>query len=512
LLPTWKGNLIIFGLLIVIILGYFFWQVRHMQQSFADRVRGDFEMLAGAIKLNAHHTVLSQETIEEIMQTFMGNAARFVDYLDMVQPFAPDELAAFAKEAGLAGIRIIHGTGENTEGPPGWFPDGSNTVSCPADEEGKTAFDHLPESHLYFMSWPRPDEPGCIVVGLSAVHIEELHEQVGLPYLLKTLSDMGGIVYARIEPNPGDMNQFPSRPEIKLIDNQVAETRLLMEKNILVVGMDAKHLYDHVRQLWYEFFMFSSILAVLGVFFSWLLYRYQTAYLNRVRDFERELARQREDAALGRTTASITHEIRNPLNAISMGLQRLQIEADDLSDEYQELITAMLKAVQRTNGIVENIRQYAKPLEPLSQRVHLEQVVSHILNLYRQKYEAQEIEVKFDVSHGDISVNGDLHMLEEVAENLIKNAIEAQPRGGYLHISLDRKHTEAVLSFENSRFELPPEEAERILDPYFTTKTRGTGLGLAITKKIIYAHKGRLAVEVPSAGLLRMVVRMPLSD
>ncbi len=430
---------------------------------------------------------------------------RFADYLDTVEPFSEDELAAFALEAGLAGIRIIRENGDFTEGPPGWFSPSYMTCT-----ENASDLQHLAADHLYFLTLPREAGSGCVIVGLTAVHIEKLHDQVGLSHLLHTLSELTGIRYVRIESFDGH------HPKAEVIltdepDRELAETRLPFGEGILVVALEAGHFFFRVRQLWNEFFLFSAILAILGVFFSWILHRYQSAYLNRIRDVERELARQREDAALGRAAAAITHEIRNPLNAISIGLQRLQIEADDLEDEYQSLVSTMLRAVQRTNSIVTNIRRYAGPLTPRKKPVRLNSVLNHILALYAQKCKEHSVEVRCEIRH-DEPVTGDSDMLEQVVENLIKNGIEAQPDGGVLRIILDHEGAEAVLTIENSGFELSGNDADQILEPYFTTKARGTGLGLAIVRRIIHAHGGRLKLRVPKEGLLRVSLYLPLAD
>ncbi len=253
-------------------------------------------------------------------------------------------------------------------------------------------------------------------------------------------------------------------------------------------------------------FLYSVLfLAIVGIFFSWLLNHYQTMYLNRIREVERDLARQREDAALGRAAGAITHEIRNPLNAISMGLQRLQIETDDLSDEYQQLISTMLKAVQRTNSIVTNIGKYAGKLEIHKISVSLSSIITQILILYAQKCAEQGIAIQQEIRYDGI-ISGDAEMLEQVVENLIKNAIEAQPDGGYIHILLEKQDNEVILIIENRGFELSQNEADKILEPYFTTKARGTGLGLAIVRRIVHAHGGRLLIQVPEQGVLKIVL------
>lgn len=503
LFPTWKGNLLLFGVLIIIVLAYFYWQYRQAQQTFIEHVRGYSAMLADVIDLNAKGAILSEEIVEQAMRTFLGNAARFVDYLNSVEPFISQELTSFAAEAGLAGIRITGADGQ-TEGPPGWLS--LDDVNCGADN---AALEHLSKEHLYFLSVPKTGEAGCIVVGLTAAHIEKLHEQSGLPHLLATLPGLAGIRYARIEKDRG---KGTARPRIALIEENgrmVAESRMPLGNDLLVVALDTRHFLDRVNQLRAEIIVLSAILAVLGASFSWLLYRYQNLYLDSVRDFERQIAKQREDAALGQAAASITHEIRNPLNAISMGLQRMQWEVSELPEEYRELLSNMQLAVKRTNGIVTNIRRYARPLEPDRKPVSLETVVNQILSLYGQKCEAHAITVSFEIVYkGHVGCDPDL--IAEVVENLVKNAIEAQETGGFIRIAIDRTGPEAILAIQNGGFSLASEDAEQILEPYFTTKTRGTGLGLAIAERIVNAHGGRLEINAPSEGVLQVSVGLPL--
>jgi signal transduction histidine kinase len=293
------------------------------------------------------------------------------------------------------------------------------------------------------------------------------------------------------------------------LGHKVAETRVSMVNEDLVLGMEAEFLYDRIRQIWREFFIFSALLATLGIFFSWLLHRFQTGHLNQVRRFERKLARQREDAILGQSAASIAHEIRNPLNSIGMGLQRIQMEAEDLSQEHHELISTMLKAVDRTNSIVKNIRRYAGPLEARKQPLHMDQLLSSLLPLYQRECDDRGIVVSHEIQFTG-TIAGDRKLLEEAFENLIKNGIEAQPKGGFLKLGIHRTSEAGVLAVENGGFKLPPESVDWILEPYYTTKTRGTGLGLAITQRIISAHGGRMELSVPEEGVLRTRVYLPL--
>ncbi|MBI9087331.1 MAG: HAMP domain-containing histidine kinase [Desulfobacterales bacterium] len=506
LVPTWKGNLLIFGLLIFVVLAYFFWQARQAQETFLNHARLNSRLLAAAIERNARSAVMSQDVVEKIMQTFLGNSARFVDYLDAVEPFSAAELAAFSAEAGLAGIRIVSRDGSLTEGPPRWVPE--VLISCKTPVQ---SLQHLVDDHLYVLTWKRTGDTGCIVVGIPAARIEKLQEQIGLPRLLASLSGLAGVHYVRLEANQQGAAGSIQGPDVRLIDaerRQVAETRLAMDRRILVVGLDAAPFYQRIRLLWREFFIFSAILAGFGILFSWLLYRFQNAHVAQVRSLDGKLARQREDAALGRAAASITHEIRNPLNAINMGLQRLAMEAPDLTDGQQGLIRSMLAAVQRTDGIVGDLKRFASSPVPRFETVSLADSAKNILALYRHQCEQRGIALRIEKTSDRLAA-ADTQMIDEVVENLIKNAVEAQPEGGEIEIVVGRDASGVFLSVENPGRLPDPDHPEGILEPYFTTKTRGTGLGLAIAGRIIRAHGGRIAVVVPAPDRLRITVHLP---
>jgi len=509
LMPAWKGSLILFGLLLLLVLAYFFWQEHQLRQVFLSHSLENSRMLTTVIERNARSALLAQETVEKIIGIFLGNTARFVDYLDTIEAFSSSELSAFAAESGLAGIRIVREKGEITEGPAGWL--GSEEISCLSQSY---ILHHLPQSHVFLMVLPAAEKQGCVIVGFAAARIETLHEQIGLSRLLETLSGLPDIQYVRLETQDRNAGEMRDSPRVFLKEHQgkqVAETRMPFGSEMLVLGMDTSHFLTRCEHMRNEFLFFSAILGFTGLFFSWLFHRAQTLYLSRIREVEREMAKEREDASLGRAAASIAHEIRNPLNAISMGLQRIQIEAEELPEEYRILVADMLHAVARTNGIVSDIRRYTDPPAPMREPVFFKPIISRILGLYRQKCAEQGIKTELDCSL-DQKIAADPRMLEQILENLIRNAVEAQPDGGFLRIAVKQEENYAVLSAENSGFTLDSKSPEQILEPCFTTKTRGTGLGLSIVDKIVRAHKGRIQLEVPKSGILKIKVFLPVSE
>ena len=101
---------------------YFLWQIRQARHAFQEHVTDHARLVAEVIHMNARNAVFSREVTEEILRTFLGNTARFVNYLDTVEPFTPEELTAFAAETQLSGITIF-GCRDCTAiaGPPGLF-------------------------------------------------------------------------------------------------------------------------------------------------------------------------------------------------------------------------------------------------------------------------------------------------------------------------------------------------------------------------------------------------------
>jgi signal transduction histidine kinase len=247
----------------------------------------------------------------------------------------------------------------------------------------------------------------------------------------------------------------------------------------------------------------------LGTFFSLIRYRQQTSHLSQVKSFERRISKEREDASLGRAAAAIAHEIRNPLNALGMGLQRLQLEAGELSDEHRHLLGLMREAIHRADGSVKGLLNYARPQKPRIQPVRLDRLVTGFLALHMSECENLGIRVTRSIE-SEAFVSADPDLLNQVVENIIRNAIEAQPEGGFVHVSVRRQANEIALVITNGGFRLAAHEAERILEPYYTTKAEGTGLGMAISQRIVQAHGGRLEVRTPETGTLETRIYLPL--
>ncbi|MBN2644559.1 MAG: GHKL domain-containing protein [Desulfuromonadaceae bacterium] len=495
LAQPWKVNLLIFALLLAGVLSYFFWQIRSSRELFEEHLSEHSRLITQIVASSVENAEQAEQVVEAVVTTFLQNTGRFVAYLDAVEPFTPSELAALAAENGLTGLCLERPDQPPVSAPAGWFqrPDGLRS--------DQLTLLHQSEAHQYVLVLPLSAAQGTVILGLPARRIEDLMAQMDVPQMLETLSQLTGIAALRLEEG-----QTPAS-EVQLADGSGRRLQCLGDKT-LVLETASGPLNRRIAQLWQQFWWFAATLTLSGLLLSWLLYRYQSRYLLHRQILERELAQQREDASLGRATATISHEIRNPLNAIAMGLQRLQLELPQLEAEQRCLIEAMTEAVQRTNGIVRGLQKYTRPLAPCRQPLDLSGVVEKVLTLYRDQ--AMQQQVNLDVRLEAVVLDGDADLLGQLVENLLKNALEAQPEGGVVRVRLQRQQQQAVLILDNPCPHVEDSLIEKMEQPYFTTKTRGSGLGLSLVGKIAKAHEGVLTLRRLYAGWLRVELVLPL--
>jgi two-component system, NtrC family, sensor histidine kinase HydH len=502
-LPSWVVNLAGFGLLIILVLAAFLWQLAAIDQDLHRSTLDRARMMAAVIEEHLANASQAESAIDAATTSFLRDTARFVVYLNAVDPLQPEELTALAKETGLLGIALVRMDGQAIGGPDAWLPGQQDCSPAPDrlhyNREQQTALLLYPGDGAQIR---------CIRVEFDARAIVRLRDKTALPALLTNLSRLPGIRYVRLD----GAGQPPEQDPVRLLaENGVAtaEARLATPLGLLTVGLDAANHQSRLTQLRRQFILFAALLLGLGLFFSWLFYRRQQADLARTRSFERILAQEHEAAALGRATATIAHEVRNPLNAINMGLQRLHLESAHLDADQRALIDAMEEAVRRAAAIISELQRFTRSLQPRLQPVDPAELLQRLLLLYQQRSEDQGIEVRVNRRFDGV-IAADPDLLAELLENVLKNSLEAQPEGGFVQIDLDPAPGGLEIAVNNGGCRLSAEDVARMGDPYFTTKTRGTGLGLALCRRIAEAHGGCLRIAADQQlGRLTVSLSLP---
>jgi two-component system sensor histidine kinase HydH len=255
------------------------------------------------------------------------------------------------------------------------------------------------------------------------------------------------------------------------------------------------------------------VLAVLGLGALGLatIFFVQHRQLAQVTALEAEVARRRRLSMLGDLSAGVGHEIRNPLNAVSMGLQRLRAEFAPAGDreEYDRVIELVSGEVRRLNALVDEFLSLARPPVLKPEPVAVPALVDEVVRLIGEEAGRSGVRIEQLVPDDLPPLVADRDRLEQVLLNLARNAIDAMPDGGTLRIEARVTPRTLTLAVTDSGGGIPPEIRARIFEPYFTTKTRGLGLGLAISRQIVEAHGGALDVEAAAGGGACFRVHLP---
>ena len=218
-----------------------------------------------------------------------------------------------------------------------------------------------------------------------------------------------------------------------------------------------------------------------------------------------ELIDRERMAALGELSASIAHEVRNPLGVIfnSMGSLRRILRPDG---DAALLFGIVEEEADRLNRMVGDLLDYSRPIQPALQPVQLRALIEEAVISARQQTgpPAEAIESVVHVGRDVATVRADARLLRQALINLFLNAVQAMPKGGKLTISARRgglKGLPAVdIAINDTGPGIPPEARARIWQPFFTTKATGTGLGLAVVKRIVDGHGGSIVLSRAEPG------------
>lgn len=214
-----------------------------------------------------------------------------------------------------------------------------------------------------------------------------------------------------------------------------------------------------------------------------------------------ELARVTRIATMGELTASIAHEINQPLTAVvtngSASLNWLAMRPPDLH-EAREAITRAIHEAIRASDVIRSVRAMVNKDLPKKEDLDLNDVIRNMLTLTKSELQSASVTVRTELAEDIPAVIADRVQIQQVMLNLVMNAIESMisitDRPRELLIKSTRLQEGVQIQVEDSGAGLDPAQAERLFDPFFTTKAQGLGMGLSISRSIIEGHGGRLSV------------------
>ena len=236
------------------------------------------------------------------------------------------------------------------------------------------------------------------------------------------------------------------------------------------------------------------------------------AKVNReLQDSFEQIKRADRLSAIGQLSASLAHEIRNPLAAID-GAANL-IESPRTSEEIRNGSLAIIhKEIQRLNKLLTNLLDFARPRQPAFRDVEPGRLIDSIINLAGHSAEQKGITLRKEVAQQVPAFECDPEQMKQVILNLTINAVQAMTGPGEVLLSAQQWDSSILVSVRDHGPGVDEENIEKIFNPFFTTKETGTGLGLSVVYQIVSQHGGVVKAERNGDGGMTFSVVVPLSQ
>jgi PAS domain S-box-containing protein len=216
-------------------------------------------------------------------------------------------------------------------------------------------------------------------------------------------------------------------------------------------------------------------------------------------------------AALGRLTSGVAHEVKNPLNAMTIHLEIMKERLGASGDAVQENLDVIGSEIKRLDRAVQGFLKFVRPQELTLTAVDLNGLLRGLVALLEPEWQQSGARFVTDLDPRIYSIRGDEELLRQAFLNVLLNACQAMPDGGTIRIATALERGEsAQVTIADEGIGIPGEDLDKIFSLYYTTKTGGSGIGLSLVYRIVQMHDGSIDVTSEVGKGTTFVVRMPL--
>ncbi|MFC1650691.1 sensor histidine kinase [Candidatus Latescibacterota bacterium] len=283
---------------------------------------------------------------------------------------------------------------------------------------------------------------------------------------------------------------------------------LVMYENdygLLRIGLNTFVIEEITQRTTRHFIILFAISIFSGAFlFLYVMLRQNYMILNNehdnilkeVKSMEEETRRSERLASMGYLAAGVAHEIRNPLNSISLIVQQLkgEIKHGDKENEHIVMLSTVGNEITRISSIIEHFLRYAKLPDLSLSSSSLENLISEVLSIVEITAESNKITINSEIESG-ITCELDKDQLKQAIVNIVLNAVDEIKHDGHITIKAGKYDNNISFRIEDSGKGIDKDILPKIFDPFFTTKDSGNGLGLSEVHRIVTAHGGRITAE-----------------
>jgi signal transduction histidine kinase len=561
-------------LLMVLVAVYIFFEARRLREELLNQTEAKGLALADVIETNIRSSVLGNSLLEELISQRLLDNARLIDQLLRFPPVDRKFLQEVAALNGLRKIDLLDPAGRPL-GPDLPQPSAhpmpemmARMRKFPPQEAGEQRRAMM--TFMWGRRWRLPQEqdppppkiaerkfwegsvfgvaigaqsfPGIIAVHALADYIVNFRKEIDLQKQIEELGRQPDIEHVMLVDTSLKILAHSDRQFLNqrrddallaqtkssggrgrgILRNDSANRHYDVVKTVTVngspigyleIGLSLKPMETAWQRMFRSMLVFGAAVLAIGILGIGVIFYNQQSHLQRVQSLEMELSRKERLSELGNLAATVAHEIRNPLNSVSMGLQRLKGEFSPTRDheEYAHFLALMQNEVRRLNDIVEQFLSLARPLNLKHEAIAVEAFLQELSTLVAGDAQSSKVQIELAVAPNLPPLNADRNYLKQLLLNLILNGFQSMPQGGRLTIAAGADKDCLELTVADCGMGIEPDKLEKIFEPYFTTKTTGSGLGLSISRRIAEAHGGTVVVKSQTGQGSRFVVRLPFS-
>jgi signal transduction histidine kinase len=269
---------------------------------------------------------------------------------------------------------------------------------------------------------------------------------------------------------------------------------------------------DTFRRTSENFIMLLFFLMLGGAGSIYIIFRLERKHADRLKEIEKDMDMKERLVSLGRLSSGMAHEIRNPLNAIGISIQRLKREfvpEEEKKEEYHKFLDIVRGELLRVNRIVEEFLLSTKSGMAM-ERQNLHGIVEDVVTMLGEKAGTAGIKL-VNQSDENTALDCQKERLKQVFYNLLVNGMEAMGRGGSITISTQTENSKIRVFIKDTGPGIKKADALRIFEYYYTTKDKGMGLGLPISYMIVKDHGGDIRVVSEEGAGATFVITLPVN-